>query len=135
MRKFVVGGLVLVLIAGAAAFYLFNKKVEGLEDVKADYSLSSDELFDAFEQNEAEAQAKYVGKVLEVKGEVVRSNLNDSLPTITLKAENSMIGGINCTFPKKIDQVNNGDQIVVKCNCQGYLMDVILNNCTLVSKN
>lgn len=133
MKKLLLLGLTMALIAIGIGFYFFNKKVEGLEDVKADYRLSSNELFDAFDQNEAEAQAKFVGKVLEVSGEVVRSNMNDSLPTITLRAENSMIGGINCTFPKAINKVNNGAPIVVKCECQGFLMDVILNNCILIS--
>jgi hypothetical protein len=122
------------LFGGAIGFYYFNKTVEGLENKVADYLLSSDELFDAFDQNEPEAQEKYVGKILEIRGEVIRTNLNDSIPTITLKAENSMFGGVNCSFPKAIKHVNNGEVIVVKCNCQGYLMDVILNNCMVVKK-
>ncbi len=132
MRKFLMILLALFLIGGSIGYYLFNKKVATLEDAKPDFVLNSDQLFDSFDQNEQEAQAKYGDKIIEVSGEVLRINLKDSLPTVTLKAENSMIGGVNCTFANELDQVETGDLITVRCQCQGYLMDVILNNCTLI---
>lgn len=135
MKKIIFGLLAILLIGGLIGFYQFNKKVEGLEDVEADFILTSDELFDAFEKDEPAAQANYVGKVVEVSGEVARINLTDSLQSIVLTAQNSMIGGVNCTFSQNIENIAVGDQVSVKCQCQGYLMDVVLNNCSLVRKN
>lgn len=135
MKKIIFGLLAILLIGGLIGFYQFNKKVKGLEDVEADFTLTSDELFDAFEQDEPAAQANYVGKVVEVSGEVARINLTDSLQSIVLTAQNSMIGGVNCTFSQNIENIAVGDKVSVKCQCQGYLMDVVLNNCSLVRKN
>ena len=133
MKKIIVFILLILMIGGAIGFYQFNKKVESLENTAADYSLSSDDLFDAFDQDESNAQAKFAGKVIEVKGEVLRMNQNDSTQSLSLKAVNSMMGGgVNCSFPKPIEGVNIGDVVRVKCECQGYLMDVVLNNCVLI---
>ena len=133
MKKILIFILLTVLIGSAIAFYQFNKKVESLDNAVAGFSLSSDELFDSFDQDESNAQTKYAGKILEVKGEILRINQNDSTQSITLKAENSMMGGgVNCSFPNPLEGLNIGDVVKVKCECQGYLMDVVLNNCVLV---
>ena len=126
--------LYIILILGAIGFgigyYLFNKKVPGLENVTADFELSADQLFDAFDQDESAALAKYEGKVIAVKGKASRIKATDSTTNITLYAENAMAGGINCSFNSVVHEIKKGDNVTIKGRCQGFLMDVVLNNCT-----
>lgn len=117
-------------MAAGIGFYYFNKGVEGLENVESDYELSADALFNAFDTNESEALLNYEGKVISVTGKVARIKSTDSTTNITIYAENAMAGGINCSFNKVISTIKKGDEVSIKGRCQGYLMDVILNNCT-----
>ncbi len=121
--------IILVLAGGGVGFYLFNKKVGGLEKVKADYYLTASMLYDAYETQEQEANAKYLDKILVVKGKVEKIEVDENYSSIILKADNAMTGGVNCSFKHKINGVNKGDVISIKGRCQGFLMDVVLTNC------
>ena len=127
--KIIIAIAIVVAVGAGAGTYLFNKKVPGLEDVEAEYSMTADELFDAFDTNEMEAVKQYEGKVIAVSGVVSNVKNTDSTSNVVLKAENAMAGGINCSFNHPANNLKAGDNITVKGRCQGFLMDVILNNC------
>ncbi len=132
MKKLILIAIVVILSATAYAFYLFNKKTSGLENVKSDFKLTSNELFDTFENDEATAMSLYENKVIEVTGTVFAIQKTDSLSSVTLVAENAMIGGVNCSFNHAQIDVIEGQEVTIKGRCQGYLTDVILNNCSQV---
>lgn len=121
----------ILLIALGTGYYMFNRKVPGLENIKPDFTLSADELYDEFERNEEAAFLKYGNKVILVTGVVESVKENDSLLNIIVKADNALTGGVNCSFSKKITRPVPGDKIEIKGRCIGLLMDVIMNNCTL----
>lgn len=131
MKKLLIAIVLLGGIGVAIGLYYFNKTVPTLEDTKADYSLTANELFNAFDQDEDAAQQKFADKVIEVKGVVERTKLNDSIPSLVLSAENALAGGVNCSFSESVSGISDGDTITVKGRCQGFLMSVVLNNCTL----
>ena len=105
-----------------------------MEDVAPDDSLSADELFNAFDADEATALSKYEGKVIAVTGEVVNITSDSSSFSVTLGAENALAGGVNCSFHDKTKGISTGDQVTIKGRCQGFLLDVVLNNSSLVKK-
>lgn len=123
--------IVATLLAGGAGFYLFNKKVGGLEKVKEDYTITATLLYNAFETLEQEANAKYLNKVLLVEGTVVKVEIGEKYSSIILEADNALTGGINCSFNHEVEGVSKGDVIAIKGRCQGYLMDVVLTTCNI----
>lgn len=129
MKKVLLVILAIAAIGLAIGFYLYNKKVPGLGSVEPDFSLTADELFDAFDADETSALAKYENKVLEVTGEVVSVKFDGTLANVILKAENAMAGGINCSFKQEAVNIEKGNIATIKGQCQGFLMDVVLNNC------
>lgn len=132
MKKILILIIIIVtLVGGGVGFYLFNKKVAGLEKVKVDYKITASMLYDAFESQEQEANVKYLNKVLLVEGTVVKVEIDKKYSSIILKADNALVGGINCSFNHEIEGVSRGDTISIKGICQGYLMDVVLNNCNI----
>ncbi|MCB0733403.1 MAG: hypothetical protein KDC76_02415 [Bacteroidetes bacterium] len=134
-KKNIILSIVLIAVVGALiGNYLYNKRVPGLEDVAPDYSLSADELFNAFDADEATALSKYEGKVIAVTGEVVNITSDSSSFSVTLGAENALAGGVNCSFHDKTKGISTGDQVTIKGRCQGFLLDVVLNNSSLVKK-
>jgi hypothetical protein len=126
-----------LFVAGAAAgVYLFNLKAKDLSKVKPDYVITATELLNAFEGDEASAAATYVGKTVEVSGEISAvapgedSSLNVSLKT------GSDFSAVICTVPKGAAAGNPeiGKQVTVRGECSGYLMDVLLKNCVIISQ-
>lgn len=128
-KKVVLSILLLVLLGLSFAYYQYNKKVEGLEHAAPDYIMTANELFDAFDNDESAASLKYVDKIIEVTGEIARVKQSDSLSNVVLHADNALAGGINCSFKNKNGSLTKGETITLKGDCQGFLMDVILNNC------
>lgn len=136
MKKLLKIGLVLALLAGIYAYYLYNKPVAKLESVKPDYSLTAEELFSQFENNEAEANKKYLGKILEVNGKIQNLSLSDSGDFNLILASGSEMFGINCGMSVSEDaqykSYKVGDSIKVKGECTGISMDVVMTRCVIV---
>ncbi len=127
--KMLLSLLLIGLLGLAIGYFLFTMKVPSLENAKADFELTADELFNAFDENESAALIQYEGKVIAVSGKVSRIKTSETTSNITLDAQNAMAGGINCSFNEIVSQINKGDTVTIKGRCQGFLMDVVLNNC------
>lgn len=130
--KILLGVLAIGLVAGAYGIYAFNKKVPGLEKTRADYSLTADEIYSAFEMDEAAALEKFDGKVVEVSGTVLSVKTENEQNNIIIAAESAFGGGVNCSLSSPVEGIEKGMTIKIKGRCQGYLMDVVLNNCHVV---
>lgn len=113
------------------ALYLFNMQHKDLQKVKPAFIISAVDLQKAFEENETSAASTYVNKVLEVTGTIasVKKGENNVL-SIVLKT-GSDLSTVICTFPPETDpaKFTAGNQITVRGECSGFLMDVLLNNC------
>ena len=131
MRKktlFFAGVVLCLVLLAATGFYWYQKPRTSLAQVKPAYTLSADELYQAFEQNEQKANQQFVEKVIQVKGAVDNVQATDSTLNILLAASSEM-GGINCRIAKgdKLQTVpKKGTVIQVKGKCVGFLMDVNL---------
>ncbi len=133
MKKFLLLALAAAAIGGAVAYYLYNKPHRDIASEEAAHTLTADALFDAFEADEASANALYLDKVVAVSGTVAEVTQNGAgQSVITLTAANAMMGGVSATMQDSgAISVTEGQSVTVKCRCTGYLMDVILINCTL----
>ena len=133
MNRFIPLGIGAVLIGGGIAYYLYNKPHRDVAAEEAAFTVTADEIFDAFEADEQAANAKYLDKVVAVSGPLAEVTVNDAGQSVlTITAANAMLGGISATMQdKEAPKVNIGAPVTVKCRCTGYLMDVILINCTV----
>ena len=120
---------IVFIAAAATGIYFFNKKVPGLKHATPAYSITADELYNDFQEDESAAMSKYKDKVLSVTGEVLSIKSSEEGSNVMLHAENAMANGINCSFKGPVPQISEGDEVTIKGRCQGLLMDVILNNC------
>ena len=133
MKKYVlIIGLVAVA-AGGIGFYFYNKPHQNIGRAKADFKMTAPALFSTFEADEAAANEKYLGKIIEVSGTVqdVKKE-EDGLTSITLESED-LVFGVICqldgqSIPKRT-VFNPGEQVTFKGICTGLLMDVVLVRC------
>lgn len=130
---------ILILLAGIGVIGLivgliiYNKPHKNIGKSKADFTLTSQELFAAFESNEAVANEKYLDKVIAVSGKVTASSTDeDGLTSITLDGGGMMFGVI-CKLDALTAHARNdfspGEDITLKGVCSGMLMDVVLVRC------
>jgi hypothetical protein len=132
--KIAIGIVLFLAIAGiGTGLYLFNMKPRDLSKARPDFIMTSIDIQKAFDDNEGSATAKYVGKIIEITGEIsaVKPGENSSV-SISLKT-GSAISSVICTFPaaNKPAGAEPGKQVVIRGVCSGYLMDVLLNNCAM----
>lgn len=136
MKTKIISSIVIIAaIAISVGYYMFQKPVESLRDTEAVWEGSSDELFDAFQNDEATGNATYTGKILKVSGVVVETMLNsDSSKTIILSSSHPIFG-VKC----RLDPDDNdspapikGEKITLKGLCTGINSDVELNQCIIL---
>lgn len=100
--------------------------------------LTVDELLHSFLGNEVNANLQYLNKTLQVQGKVSAIDLlKDNQVEIALKGNQK--GAILCTLkPEKlfqiIDSVKINDDMLIQGRCIGFLGDVYLKNCTVISE-
>jgi hypothetical protein len=124
----------IALVTILAALILFNKKHPDTAKVKPDFIVTATALQKEFEDNEATASARYINKILEVTGTIISLTPADSTHmNISLKT-GSEISSIICTFPGIGDpsKFKTGEEITLHGECSGFLMDVLLNNCSMI---
>lgn len=129
-----------ILLSGiSVGLYLYNKKHKDLTKVNADYIMDAHQLVTSFMTDEKSASEKYINKVIEVTGLVTSAEFGSADSTLSLTltgyGDNS---GVICTFNGITDKsqvsYKDGESLTVRGECSGVLMDVLLNNCAVVSK-
>jgi hypothetical protein len=129
--------LLAAIIGGVIAYRMWNKPHADASDEKG-VPVTAEVLYTAFESNEQQANATYVGKVVEVSGEISEISV-DSLTKVTLTFPTAMMGGIIVSIDERykndIQTLKKGDQATFKGFCSGYLMDVIIKDGVLVKEN
>jgi len=129
------------IIAAAAVgtyLYVFRTDTTDMSRLKPDFQLDAAALFKEFESGEADATARYGGKILEVRGKVESKEANEwGNVTITFVDQ---LFGVTCTIDSlqaikqadEIKAIRQGDSVTVKGRCDGMLTDVKLVKCALM---
>lgn len=130
-RTLIIGTFILILLIGfGIGLYLYNKPRQSAESQTSTAFIPAEILYKQYQENEIDANQKYLGKVMEVQGVVSTISQGDTLKILSLASKNPA-GGINCqmfTSDKNIS-VKVGDAITIKGKCTGFLMDVNLVDC------
>jgi hypothetical protein len=125
-------GLSLIL----AALYMFNLKHTDMAKAKPDFVITASVLLKAFEDDETAASTKYINKILEIAGTIASVKpAGNNVLSISL-VSGSDLSSVICTFPavKDPSKFTPGDEITLRGECSGFLMDVLLNNCAVIRK-
>ena len=142
MRKWLKYILILAAIGIIAALLVFefyiNKPHPDYDKLKAEYTLSAEDLYNGYITDKSKSDNTYTGKIIQINGVVNSVEKSDTLATVVFVYDDGMFGdeGIRCSFlPKYYQDIlgwNKGDKIILKGFCVGYNeTDVILTKCSL----
>ena len=142
-KRTIIGGIVVIIaLAGGYGWYQFNRTVQGLADVRADFSVNATDLIKEFVSSEDAANKKYLNKILSVKGMV--KNVESAQSTIVL-GDTSDMSGVRCvvdsTASSTIGSLQKGAVITIKGAITGFNKDetgllgsdVQLNRCVIAN--
>ena len=117
-----------------AALYMYNLKHTDMAKAKPDFIISALVLQKAFEDDETAASTRYINKILEVTGTIASVKpAENNILSISL-VTGSDLSSVICTFPAIADPSKfiSGNQITLRGECSGFLLDVLLNNCAVI---
>ena len=117
-----------------AALYMYNLKHTDMAKAKPDFVITASVLQKAFEDDETAASTRYINKILEVTGIIASVKpAGNNVLSISL-VTGSDLSSVICTFPAIADpsKFRTGDEITLRGECSGFLMDVLLNNCAVI---
>ena len=117
--------LLAIVAAGVVGFKMYTMPHRNVEIAKA-VKVSAFDLVSAYENNEVEANTKYLDKILEVKGEVASVSKNQKgEQVVTLKGTD--LSGLICTLETSSPaDVKPNMPVSVRGICTGFLTDVVL---------
>lgn len=126
-RKILVIGFILAIIGGGYGYYMWNKKRPSTTEIKADFTLTANELASQFDNT------KHAGKVISVKGKVAEvETAPDGTINVSLETEDPMVS-VSCEMEKGSPppSVKAGDETTIKGQCDGKLTDIVLTRCVV----
>ncbi|HEX5172435.1 MAG TPA: hypothetical protein VFW11_24835 [Cyclobacteriaceae bacterium] len=134
-KTLVIVGIAIVMCI-VALYFVYNRPHRSVS--VADTSMTAQSLVAAFDQNEIDANDRFLDKIIEVKGKVKEVIKQDD-SFILLLGDEQLPGSVSCTLDQAQDSVayglKAGDSVVVRGICTGFLMDVILINCKVVNES
>ena len=133
--KIALGFVVFIALAGIlAALYMFNLKHTDMAKARPDFKITSTILQKAFEDDETAASKFYINKILEVTGKIASVKPAENKFISICLVTGSDLSSVICTFPAISDpsMLCVGEEITLRGECSGFLMDVLLNNCALI---
>jgi hypothetical protein len=139
IKKYILIALVFVIgVVGLFAYKEYNRKPADLSSLKEQVIIDATKLIAAYENDEANANKLYLGKVLLVNGKISAiENQQDTLVNILLGGQDNM-HKVSCLLDKaQIKNIKNYSvekTIAIKGICTGFLADVELNRCVIVDE-
>lgn len=135
-----------IMIGLAVGYYMYNKPHKNIAEATPDFISTADKLYEEYTADEKASNTKYLDKVIELTGNVLKLNLENALePNVVLIAADGE-GTVTCGFkPENLETINKltaGTTVKIKGQCKGMTgdaaldllasPDVVLTNCTVV---
>ncbi len=131
MKKVLLVLLALAALGAGIGFYMFNKPLTSTQSMKTDHKIQANALLTAFEENEIEANAKYLDKVIEMTGEIDKVEIKDEKTSVYIATDNPL-SSIIFQLEQPLEDLSEGQVVTLKGICTGYLMDVVLVRAVLI---
>jgi len=118
------------------AISIYNKPHIDVAKTTPDISIPSQKLLEDFESDENTANSKYLDKIIQVSGQIKELDASNGNAVIELN-DGLSISSVMCHMSPKNNKdclsLKKGQNITVKGICTGYLLDVILIDCSIIS--
>ncbi|HLF62269.1 MAG TPA: hypothetical protein VI603_00850 [Saprospiraceae bacterium] len=138
MKKLFLFALVIAIAGGGIGYYLWNKPPEGVAKKKPDFILTPAELLTDFQNNEEAANAKYLGKVVQLNGTILEIVPGENMEMQVILETGDLMARVSCVMKEDYNtflerKLKRGDTVTIKGFCTGVIMDVVVDRCVIVN--
>ncbi len=133
--RFLFISAVFLVIAYIMYETMLSYQFKNIKHSSPEFTISTSELTNEFNTNEELANKEYIDKVIEVYGKIKKISTLNNRRTIILESKNAIniICDLDDTEKTDINTLKINQQLYIKGICKGYLKDVILLNCFIVT--
>ncbi|GAA4278612.1 OB-fold protein [Aquimarina mytili] len=128
--------LIIILAVIFISVTVFNKPHTDVSENTPNFYLEATNVLEEFQDNETQANTKYLEQVLQITGTISELNITDEKGVISL-SDNDSFGSVMCHIDakenSKLTTLKVGQMITIKGICTGYLMDVVLVKCIILN--
>lgn len=117
-KKIVVWVMVLAAAGAAAGYFLWNKPHKDVADA-AGIKIKAAALYQAFIEDSAAANTKFIDKIVEVSGTVKSIGVNQQQQAVVTLQAGTGDAAVNCTLEQKDAVLKEGTAIILKGICTG----------------
>jgi len=136
-KKIVLPIIFLSIVVAVVAYNVYNKPHVDVADAKADVTVTAENLFSEFSNDEIKANTQYLDKIIQVQGLIQNLKVENELGVVTLKTEDDF-GTVQCNLSRDATSnfrlLKENDLVTIKGICTGYLMDVVLVKSEIVNQ-
>jgi len=136
MKKISIYILIIGLLGIFIGYKMYNKPHINVAKKSVDINITANTLLADFSSDETKANTKYLDKIIAVKGMVTNIEFNGEKVAISLQTEDDF-GSVVCYLVKdefkKSAEIKEGQEVILKGICTGFLMDVILVKCVIIN--
>lgn len=133
LSLFVVG----LLAAGGVYWYAFMRPHRDMLKAKPAFVMDASDLFNDFSNDEASANKKYLGKVVQITGKVVDLKNENNETAVTLTDE---LFGVSTYLDsafvadnsKMVAAIDTGKIVTLRGQCDGMLNDVVISRAVII---
>lgn len=138
MKKRIVFGILAIIAVNVSGglYYIFQYSKTHHRDAATENAIiiPATKLVNDFQANEKQANLKYLNKVVQIRGTVLKQGKDqEKNTTVTIKSGDPF-ANIFCTLKSRVNLSRKDSVIVVKGICSGFLSDVILNDAVVMNK-
>ena len=138
MKKLFLFALVIAIAGGGIGYYLWNKPPEGVAKKKPDFILTPAKLLTDFQNNEEAANAKYLGKVVQLNGTILEIVPGENMEMQVILETGDLMARVSCVMKEDYNtflerKLKRGDTVTIKGFCTGVIMDVVVDRCVIVN--
>lgn len=123
--------LLLVVAGAAVVYFMWNKPNRTVANEKG-IEVTAAQLVKEYQENEQEANKKYLDKALQVTGAVSQLDKNQEGKTTVMLSSDDAMTGVLCTLKEEAGTIAAGSTITIKGFCSGMLSDVRLREAVVV---
>ncbi len=128
---FIVVPVLLILAAVALYGYKeYNRKVKDTASLKADFSVTADELLSVFSKDASSANQHYLDKVLSVSGSVKKVDHDEKGYYTVVLGDTNSLSSVRCSMDsvhnEEAAHLKKGGTVVLKGICTGFNADELL---------
>lgn len=130
--------VLLAVLAGLGGYwYAFKRPHQNMLKAKPEYAVEAGVLFHEYTDDEVTANKKYLGKVIEITGKVIRVEATENRHSVILEDDLSgVISYLDSSFVaanrEMIRTIDPGHYITLRGQCDGMLNDVVISRAVII---